>query len=213
MYGKTATSRFDVGGIMGRWFAPIDNSGTVPNYKPTKYKTVFSDLQNLTEGTVTIYGTVASTTYPFGSLDKGDSGAWDATDVNDSDRTNLLNFYRMNTGGIAGRFMDDTASHMVVDTGSFSVSNASVSGIYAILGSTVYFTTLTVSAVGNAVNASNGAQIIAGTITGTASENGLRATAGGHIFYGTNTLSVPAMYVTSSGGRILTGAQTSIPNY
>lgn len=106
-----------------------------------------------------------------------------------------------------------TASHMVVDTGSFSVSNASVSGIYAILGSTVYFTTLTVSAVGNAVNASNGAQIIAGTITGTASENGLRATAGGHIFYGTNTLSVPAMYVTSSGGRILTGAQTSIPNY
>ena len=106
-----------------------------------------------------------------------------------------------------------TASCMVVDTGSFSVSNASVSGIYAILGATVYFTTLTLSAVGNAVTATNGAQIIVGTITGVSTDNGLRATAGGRIFYGNNTLSTPTMHVTASGGRILAGSQMSIPNY
>ena len=131
--------------------------------------------------------------------------------------TEMLIFRNLNFSVVGGNDVlygvHITASHMVVDTGSFSVSNSSVSGIYAILGATIYLTNLSVSAVGNAVNASNGAQIVVGTIRGTTTENGLRATAGGHIYFGTNTLSAPTMYVTSSGGRVLTGSQTSIPNY
>lgn len=106
-----------------------------------------------------------------------------------------------------------TASHMVVDTGSFSALNATDTGIYAILGATVYFTNLSISAVTNAINASNGSQIIVGTLTGSATNTGFRATGGGRITFGSSTLTARTLYVTSSGGRILTGSQTSIPNY
>ena len=131
--------------------------------------------------------------------------------------TEMLIFRNLNFNVIGG---DDvlygvhaTGSCMVVDTGSFSASNASVSGIYAILGSTVYLTNLSVSAVGNALTATNGAQIIVGTLTGTATESGMRVTGGGRITFGSSTLTAPTMYVTASGGRILTGAQSNIPNY
>lgn len=106
-----------------------------------------------------------------------------------------------------------TSGCIVVDTGSFSVSNASASGIYAILGATAYFTNLALSMVANGVTASNNAQVIVGTLTGTTTETGFRATGGGRITLGSSTLSAPTLYVTSSGGRVLTGSQTSIPNY
>lgn len=131
--------------------------------------------------------------------------------------TEMLIFRNLNFNVIGG---DDvsyglhvTSGCVVVDTGSFSVSNASVSGIYAILGATAYFTNLSVSAVGNAITATNGAQVIAGTLTGNSRETGMRVTGGGRITFGSSTLSSPTMYVTASGGRILTGSQSSIPNY
>lgn len=200
-----------------------DGSSTAPYQTITKALSTIP--KNLNGNTARIY--IASGTYPEKLTINGfTGGTLMFTGVTDStvsvtsisiQHTEMLIFRNLKftvTGGSDVLYgVHITASHMVVDTGSFSVSSSSVSAIYAILGAIVYLTNLTVSAVGNAVNASNGAQIIVGTISGTSTENGLRATAGGRISFGTNTLSAPTMYVTSSGGRVLTGSQTSIPNY
>lgn len=96
---------------------------------------------------------------------------------------------------------------------SFNVSNASTTGVYALLGSTFYLMNLNVSNVGEGIGASNGARIIVGNISGSAKERGMRAVGGGIVVYTNNSLSAPIMFATTGGGRILTGSQTSIPNY
>ena len=131
--------------------------------------------------------------------------------------TDMLIFRNLNFSVVGGSDVlygvHVTGGSLVVDTGSFSISNASNTGMYAILGATAYFTNLSISAGANAINVSNGAQIIVGTLTGSVTETGFRATGGGRITFGSSTLAARTLYVTSSGGRILTGSQTSIPNY
>lgn len=96
---------------------------------------------------------------------------------------------------------------------SFNVSNASTTGVYALLGSTFYLMNLNVSNVGEGIGASNGARIIVGNISGSARERGMRAVGGGIVAYTNNSLSAPVMFATSGGGRIYSGSQTNIPNY
>ena len=95
----------------------------------------------------------------------------------------------------------------------FNVSNAITTGVYALLGATLYFTSLTGTSVGNVIAASNGAKIVLGSISGSANEVGIRAVGGGTIYLSANTISAPIMYVTGGGGRIYAGSQTNIPNY
>ena len=96
---------------------------------------------------------------------------------------------------------------------SFNVSNANTTGVYALLGSTFYLMNLNVSNVGEGIGASNGARIIVGNVSGSAIERGIRAVGGGIVAYSNSSLSAPVMFATSGGGRIFSGAQTSIPNY
>ena len=63
------------------------------------------------EGAVTIYGTPAATNN-MASIDLGDAGAWQWTDVDDNDRTDKRVFYRTNLGGMVGRMMDNSSANV-----------------------------------------------------------------------------------------------------
>ena len=97
--GELATSRFDVGGIIGRVFTPEENT--------TIYHCSISGLTN--NGKVTILGT-PSATLCSPSADTESNGDYQWTDVDDNDRQNKRLFTRVNVAGLIGRMMD--LSHM-----------------------------------------------------------------------------------------------------
>lgn len=116
-------------------------------------------------------------------------------------------------GGAAVTYGMHVTGSQVRVFSSFSVNNVITTGVYALLRTTLYFANLTVSEVGNAVAASNGANIVLSNISGTAKEVGIRAVGGGSVYLSNNNISAPTMYATHGGGRIYSGAQTNIPNY
>ena len=93
--GELATSRFDVGGVVGRVFTPQANT--------TAYICTLGGLTN--NGKVTILGTPASTNNTP-SADMEDTGEYQWTDVDDNDRQNRRLFVRVNVAGLIGRMMD-----------------------------------------------------------------------------------------------------------
>lgn len=106
-----------------------------------------------------------------------------------------------------------TTSQFVCDNGVISVSNVS-NGLYSVLHSTMYISTISFENSIVAATSTNGAQIIVGDISGNATSIGLRAASGGKIYIrNSNTISTPIAYETITGGRIYSGSQTSIPNY
>lgn len=92
--------------------------------------------------------------------------------------------------------------------------NGSSYGVYVGYGSR--FTgrdTVTVNSCTYAVTSTFAAQISISTLTGARNNNGIQAS-GGIAAIGTiDTTMASTMYLTSSGGRIYTGAQASAPNY
>lgn len=103
-----------------------------------------------------------------------------------------------------------------------NASSASTSGIVVESGSELsalvdifgYMTKTTVSNCGYyAIYATGGSRVALGEIAGSGNGTGLYAADGGVISYSTRSLSATTMNVTVSGGRIYSGAQTSIPNY
>ncbi|MBE6197781.1 MAG: hypothetical protein E7141_03780 [Rikenellaceae bacterium] len=100
--GDKSTSRFDVGGIAGRTFVPHSVHGN-------NYSILLAGLNN--SGAVTIYG-APSATNNTPSIDLGDGGVWQWSDIDDADRTNLRLFYRVNSGGLFGRLMDNSSAHV-----------------------------------------------------------------------------------------------------
>ena len=113
--GKTSTSRFDVGGLVGRTYCNFSTSSAYS----------FSLTDNVNNGAVTIYGT-PSATNNTASIDLGDAGEWQWTDIDDSDRTNKRVFYRVNVGGLIGRMIDDSSTN-VKHFVNGCVNNAAVS--------------------------------------------------------------------------------------
>lgn len=95
------------------------------------------------------------------------------------------------------------------------VSNAGATGIKVYEGSTfVLYNTATVSnTTSAAVEASTGGRVYIATIAGTSNSIGMRADTGGTICYGNTSIAATTQRVTNTGGRIYTGAQTSVPNY
>lgn len=65
----------------------------------------------------------------------------------------------------------------------------------------------------NAVYATGGSRISLGSVAGSGSGVGLRADAGSVISYGSRSLTAATENITTNGGRILSGAQSSIPTY
>jgi len=64
-----------------------------------------------------------------------------------------------------------------------------------------------------AVYATEGSKVVLGEISGSGNATGLHAASGAVISYGSRSISATTLHVTAGGGRIYSGAQTSIPNY
>ena len=116
-YGTTATSRFDIGGLVGRVYVPDTYTGVA-------YAVNLNNLTNEQAGTVTINGFPYCTTNTS-SLDWGSATALQSNDIDDPDRTSLRPFYRMNVAGVVGRIHD----HSLKDVKAFltgTTNNAEV---------------------------------------------------------------------------------------
>ena len=116
-YGTTATSRFDIGGLVGRVYVPDTYTGVT-------YAVNLNNLTNEQGGTVTINGFPYCTTNTS-SLDWGSATTLQSNDIDDPDRTNLRPFYRMNVAGVVGRIHD----HSLKDVKAFltgTTNNAEV---------------------------------------------------------------------------------------
>ncbi len=93
--GDLATSRFDVGGIIGRVFTSEEVTAA--------YACTFSGIIN--NGEVTILGT-PSATLCSPSADTESNGDYQWQDVDDYDRQNKRLFTRVNVAGLIGRMFD-----------------------------------------------------------------------------------------------------------
>ena len=199
-----------------------DGSRTAPYATITKALSVIPKQLNGNQAIINI----ASGTYPEAITISGFSGGTLTFTGVEGESVSVLTIVISNVddvvfsnlnynviGGNSVTFAIHVTGSQVRVLSSFHVSNAVTTGVYALLRTTIYFMNLTVSEVGNAVAASNGATLVVANISGSAKEVGFRAIGGGVICFTNNTMSAPTMYVTSGGGRIYSGAQTNIPNY
>ena len=99
-------------------------------------------------------------------------------------------------------------------SGKISISNTTPGGVYANTGALVYLNDLAVSdTIDYCVTSTNNSKVHINNATLSASARGLVASYGGVITYSTATNSATVKNLTSTGGRIYSGSQTSIPNY
>ena len=98
-WGEAASSRFDIGGVVGRTYVGESVSST--------YAITLAGLTNEETGKITIYGS-PECTKQTSSLDWTSDATQEAqsADIDDPDRTNLRPFYRMNLAGVVGRIHD-----------------------------------------------------------------------------------------------------------
>ena len=99
----------------------------------------------------------------------------------------------------------NTAATIVLQHGS------TLSIIQDLLGG--YITTTINNARYAAVYATDGSRVSLGAVAGSNNVAAFNAVNGAVITYGSRTISATTMHVTSGGGRIYSGAQTSMPNY
>ena len=101
-WGEAASSRFDIGGVVGRAY--------VAEAVTTTYAITLANLTNEETGKITIYGS-PECTKQTSSLDWTSDSTQEAqsADIDDPDRTNLRPFYRMNISGVVGRIHDHSA--------------------------------------------------------------------------------------------------------
>ena len=94
------------------------------------------------------------------------------------------------------------------------VINGADTGLLISSGST--FSLLGVLNISNAstgIDVYGGARAYISRIEGSGNTVGLAATSGGTLMYGSTDIAASAVHSTSNGGRIYTGAQTSVPTY
>ena len=98
-WNEMASSRFDIGGVVGRTY--------VAEAASTTYAITLAGLTNEETGKITIYGS-PECTKQTSSLDWTSDATQEAqsADIDDPDRTNLRPFYRMNLAGVVGRIHD-----------------------------------------------------------------------------------------------------------
>lgn len=158
-----------------------------------------------------------------GSLVLGDAGVSVAlssivVDSSSFVRINISTLLNTNTGGLIAR----NGSHVeILSELAIDIGGSYNSGISATTGSIVGFTTdlfdimgVDVSNCGfSAIYAGTGSMVHLSGITGSGSAVGLRADEGGVITYGTSSLKATTATITTKGGRIYSGSQTSVPKY
>ena len=113
-WGETSSSRFDLGGIVGRVYTTSTSQS---------YVNLIS-LTNTKRGVVTIEGSPYATTNTS-SIGLSNS-APQSNDVDDSDRTNTFTYYRVNAAGIAGKLLDNSEQNKLTFTVSACKNEALV---------------------------------------------------------------------------------------
>ena len=105
-WGEMASSRFDIGGVVGRAYVP-------DTYTSSVYAINLANLTNEETGKITIYGS-PECTKQTSSLDWTSDATQEAqsADIDDPDRTNIRPFYRMNLSGIVGRIHDHSEKNI-----------------------------------------------------------------------------------------------------
>lgn len=95
------------------------------------------------------------------------------------------------------------------------VSAAGSIGVSVLNGSTfILYNTLSVSnTTSAAIEVSGGSTFYASIVAGTANTLGIRADTGSVASYGSINITATTRHFTNTGGRIYTGAQSSVPNY
>ena len=97
-WGEDASSRFDIGGVVGRAYVAPSNIRT--------YTLLLKGSSN--HAAITIDGDYPYCTTNTSSVDLGNdaTGTFDSNDIDDGDRTDRRSYYRMNVAGIVGRLHD-----------------------------------------------------------------------------------------------------------
>lgn len=98
--------------------------------------------------------------------------------------------------------------------GILTVSSGAQYGVKGNHGAIIFINTCVVNnATAAAIATTYSSDVMIGNVSGTQNNVGLSSHSGSTIAYITSTLSATTNTVTAYGGRILAGAQTSIPNY
>ncbi len=112
--GDVVSSRFDIGGVVGRAYVDKAHSST--------YTINLTGLEN--NGKVTIDGEYPYCTVNNSSIDWADAATPQANDIDDADRTNTRLFYRMNVAGIVGRLHDHSKKNITYNLSSCTNNGA-----------------------------------------------------------------------------------------
>ena len=132
-------------------------------------------------------------------------------------KINVSNIVR--ASNVVGSLLVVSGGSVVQVSNRFSVDaqNAAVTGVVVETGSTLVVTNEAIFIVHNcgynAVYASGGSRVSFSGIAGSGNATGLRVETGAVISFLSRSLAGTTENVTASGGRIYTGAQSSIPNY
>ena len=95
-----------------------------------------------------------------------------------------------------------------------TIASGASNGVMGNYGAVIYLNTCVVNnAAEAAVVTTNSSNVMIWNLSGTQNNVGLSSRSGSTIAYTSNTLSAATNTFTAYGGRILAGAQTSIPNY
>ena len=104
--------------------------------------------------------------------------------------------------------------HFRMYDGIFTISSGAPYGVVGNFGAVIFINTCVVNnAAEAAVVTTNSSNVMIWSLSGTQNNVGLSSRSGSTISYTSNTLSAATNTFTAYGGRIYTGAQTSIPNY
>lgn len=119
------------------------------------------------------------------------------------------------TNGYSGNAIT-IANSIVVCTSSMKISGAVENGLYVSRNGVFIITEdfEVVNARNAAISTLNHSRVSLNSLLGSMSSGAfIRATNGALVSYRDMNVSAPVLYSTASGGRIYSGAQTSIPNY
>lgn len=142
----------------------------------------------------------------------GDNISISTLRITETDFVQVSNIQLTLTGGAINGSLYVRNSNLAVWT-TVTISGENSRGIYCPLGGNVYIYSAVISNKTDAVYVEQYSCVHFSTISGSSNTTGIRANNGAKVTYGVNSLVATVATATAAGGRIYTGAQTSIPNY
>ena len=143
---------------------------------------------------------------------QGDSVQINSLRIMETDFVQISNFQLTLTGGTTNGALYIRHSNCAV-WGTVTISGEASRGVFCAIGGNAYISSAVISNKTDAVYAEQCSNVHISTLSGNSNTTGIRANNGGKVSYGANSLGATVATATAAGGRIYSGAQTSIPNY